>query len=141
MDECLTNMDLETLTNEEFKARISKDLAKFKIKDRVVSYEELPKAGSFDVYACLSENPNDFGTITEVEQLGHMIRYKGHSEIKVGDKTVDMHGSIGQVMMQSYSRVVMMIETNDVPKYFGWLNPSDYELVNMHQVGLVAYLN
>jgi len=102
-------------------------LEKYKVTDRVMYQEELPKIGGFDLYASLTTDVSDFGLAKDFTKAGWAVRYTGNVKVTHKDGTqTDMTGQLGFVAAESNGRIILQTDLG----YFGWLNPDDYEIIN-----------
>src|SRR5882672_4333462 len=85
-----------------------KKLEKYKLTDRQLSEEELPKLGLFDLYASLSDDLTVFGLMKDFSKSGWAVKYTGNVKVKNQDGIeTDMKGTLGYIMAESNNRIII----------------------------------
>ena len=115
----------ENMTKDELRDRLEPQMKKYRLKDRLLTPEELP-VGGFDVTESLSNDLRDYGIPTELTKLGTVVVYSGNATITVGNTTINMNNCAGEIAGQANGRIVILTQYG----YFGWLTPEQYRTVN-----------
>jgi hypothetical protein len=116
--------EVEEISLEQLQAQ----LEKYKITDRKLTDEELPQNGAFDLYASISLDPKVFGLAKDFSKSGLAARYLGNVIIESDDgRGTNMYGALGFIVAESNGRIILETDYG----YFGWLNPEDYEIINL----------
>jgi hypothetical protein len=81
----------------------------------------------FDVQYTLTNSVALFGALGNGERIGRYARIKGPSISNAGEEEVEVNNQIGVVIGDLHGRVVVQLPDF----YLGWLNPEQFELVDI----------
>jgi hypothetical protein len=88
----------------------------------------------FDLHNIIDTNPYVFGDLGDGQLVGEFVRYRGGLVRNLEGEEVVSDAGIGVVVGDAFGRVVIGFETDPMKiTYLGWVNPEDFEVVQIHQ--------